>query len=168
MRNAPLDIHAPAALLRFSALFDVIGVAGLVALGALIRIPLPFTPVPVTLQTLPVLAAAFAAGRDRAFAGISLYVMLGLLGAPLFAAGGATAGYLAGFMAAPLIVSRFRNPLAGMAAALGMIYLMGAGWLAYLLGLSVMEAVALGVAPFLPGALIKLALALALLRWIRR
>ena len=148
--------HADAAS-RSKLLLDICGVAGLVALGALIRIPLPFSPVPITLQTFSVLLAAALVSRERAVAGIGLYVFLGLLGAPLFAvASGATLGYLVAFLLAPHVVARFRTPLAGMAAASLLIYLLGAAWLCYWLQIPVMVAVSIGVLPFVPGDLLKL------------
>ena len=78
---------------------DVLGVAGLLFTAALIRIPLPFTPVPVTLQTLVILVVPFLLGRERATAGIMLYLLLGMAGQSagfsLLAVGStATYGYL--------------------------------------------------------------------------
>ena len=153
---------------RSNLLLDVCGVAGLVALGALIRIPLPFSPVPVTLQTFSVLLAAALVSRERATAGIGLYVALGLLGAPLFAvASGATLGYLIAFLLAPQIVSRFRSPLAGMAAATSLVYLLGAAWLCHWMQLSPVAAVTVGVLPFIPGDLLKLIAAAQCARHMR-
>lgn len=158
--------QAPAG--RQSAVFDVLGVAGFVALGALVRIPLPFSPVPVTLQTFSVLVAAFAVGRSRATLGIALYVGLGLAGAPLLAAASwATLGYLMAFVATPYAVARFRNPLFGMCAASLLIYGMGAAWLCVWLGLPVWQALLLGVFPFIPGDLLKLLAAYKVVGWIR-
>ncbi|MFO7973200.1 MAG: biotin transporter BioY [Candidatus Hydrogenedentota bacterium] len=154
-----------------SAVLDAVAVAGLMAMGAWIRLPLPFTPVPVTLQTLPVLLAAFLVGRNRAMAGALLYMVFGLAGAPVLAVGatfGATFGYLAGFVAAPWVVSRFRTPLAGLIAATLAIYAFGATWLSLYTGHSLSAAVLVGVAPFLPGDALKAAAAYGIIRAIRR
>ncbi len=150
------------------AWLDALGVAGMLLLGAWIRLPLPFTPVPVTLQTFAVLLAPFMVGPGRAMAGTGLYLSAGLAGilggVPVFAAAsGATAGYLAGFMAVPLVAawcrSRSWRPAAGMCLSLALIYGLGAGWLALFLGLSPVTAFLQGVAPFLPGDAVKLAAA---------
>ncbi len=142
---------------RASAALEILGVAGLLALGALLRVPLPFSPVPVTMQTFCVLIAPFLTRPGRAAAGIGLYVTLGLAGAPLFAVtGGATLGYLAGFVAAPWIVMAFRRMAWGMLAAMGVIYALGAVWLSAWLGASLLHAIVVGVLPFLPGDLLKL------------
>ncbi|HOD49094.1 MAG TPA: biotin transporter BioY [Candidatus Hydrogenedentes bacterium] len=154
-----------------SAVLDVLAVAGLMTLGAWIRIPLPFTPVPMTLQTFPVLVGAFLVSRNRAMAGVLLYMVLGLAGAPVLAVGttfGVTFGYLAGFVAAPWVVSRFRSPLAGIIAATAVIYVFGAAWLSLYTGFSAAAALMLGVAPFLPGDAIKAAAAYAVIRRISR
>ncbi|MBW7865393.1 MAG: biotin transporter BioY [Candidatus Hydrogenedentes bacterium] len=152
---------------------DILGVAGMLLLGAWIRLPLPFTPVPVTLQTFAVLLAPFMVGPGRAMAGTGLYLSAGLAGlfsgVPVFAAAsGATAGYLAGFMAVPLVVawsrSRSWRPEAGMFLSLLLIYFLGGGWLALFLGLSPATAFLQGVAPFLPGDAVKLAATAALAR----
>lgn len=95
-----------------------LGVAGFViltALGAFVRIPLPFTPVPVTLQTFFVLlSGAFLGGSLGAVTQLT-YIFLGLLGLPVFAGAasglfyvfGPTAGYLFGFIFAALFLGRF-------------------------------------------------------------
>ena len=148
-----------------SALVDVLAIAGLMALGAWIRLPLP-----LTLQTLPVLVAAFLVGRDRAMAGALLYMALGLAGAPILAVGatfGVTFGYLTGFAAAPWVALRFRSPLAGLIAASAVILGAGAVWLSLYTGCSLGGAVRLGALPFVPGDALKAAAAYAIIRSTR-
>jgi len=153
---------------RTTLILDVLAVPGLMAAGALARIPLPFSPVPMTLQTFVVLLAAFAVGRHRAAAGIVVYIALGTAGAPLFAVqSGATVGYLAAFAAAPYVVTAFRRPASGMIAATLLIYGLGVTWLVLALGLSPMHAILTGVAPFVPGDAIKLIAAHRLVDWVR-
>lgn len=150
---------------REPAWLSVLAVAGALALGAFVRVPLPFTPVPVTLQTLPVLVAAFAVGRNRAAAGAMLYLLLGLMGAPVLTQSfGVTAGYLAGFVVAPYVVTQFRSPLAGIAAATAVIYALGAGWLSIYLGMPFSAAVMAGVVPFVAGDAVKAAAAYGLVK----
>jgi len=142
-----------------SALLDIVAVAGLVALCAQIRLPLPFTPVPVTLETLAVLAAPFVVAPQRATAGMLLYTALGLLGAPVFALSfGPTFGYILGFIAAPAVIGRFSRPAFGLLAGTAVIYGLGALWLTLWSGAGLWTAFALGVAPFLPADALKAAL----------
>lgn len=152
---------------------DTLGVAGLMYLGALAKVPLPFTPAPLSLQTFVVLTASFLLGRDRAFAGIALFIFLGLTthitGVAIFAAAsGVTYGYLAGFLLTPLVMSRFPKTSVGMMTAMtvasAMILLLGALWLQIFLHITFAQAVLLGVAPFLFGDTLKIALACALVR----
>ncbi|HDP34450.1 MAG TPA: biotin transporter BioY [Candidatus Hydrogenedentes bacterium] len=158
---------------RISFAIDVLGVAGMLYIGALARIPLPFTPAPLTLQTLVVLVAPFLLGRSRALAGIGLYLVLGLSASitnvsVFTTASGATCGYLAGFLVAPVVMARFPKTPAGvftaMAAGSMLILLLGALWLSVFLRISPGQAVLIGLAPFLPGDMIKVALACVIVR----
>jgi biotin transport system substrate-specific component len=86
--------------------------AALTALGARVTIPLPFTPVPVTLQVLFPLLAGLLLGSKRGALSQAEYVAAGLAGLPVFAKGGSglayflgpTGGYLLGFIAAAFVV----------------------------------------------------------------
>ena len=147
---------------------DVLGVAGLLFTAALIRIPLPFTPVPVTLQTLVILVVPFLLGRERATAGIMLYLLLGMAGQSagfsLLAVGStATYGYLAGFLLAPWILIAFPRTAVGIAGAMltasVVILTLGSLWLCFLLGCSFSHALILGFLPFVAGDLAKLVIA---------
>ena len=95
--------------------FDGALVAGfslVIALGAQIAIPLPFTPVPVTLQTLAVLLAGCTLGKGRGALAVIVYIVEGCAGLPVFSGGtggivhllGPTGGYLVGFVAAAYLV----------------------------------------------------------------
>ena len=151
------DAGAPA-----HAVMTVIAVAGALTIGAYARLPLPFTPVPLSLQTFAILAAPFLVGRSYAAMGAGLYLALGLAGAPIFAmAFGPTFGYILGFVAAPFAVMAFRNPLAGIVAGTAVIWALGASWLAIWTGGNLPAAIMLGVAPFIPGDILKAAAAYA-------
>lgn len=142
----------------------IVGFALFTGLAAQVRIPLPFTPVPVTLQVLAVILAGLLLGPRAGFLSQLTYLGLIALGAPL-AAGwiggptafvGPTAGYLISFPVAAAVVgwlagdgkARGRSFLAGL-AGVAVIYLVGATWLALVLGLSLQQAFQLGVAPFI-------------------
>lgn len=153
---------------RVTAILQILGVTLAMVIAAQMRFPLPWTPVPVTLQTFVVLAAAFVAGPGRATWGIALYLLMGLLGAPLFAVGSfATMGYLLGFLAAPAIVTRFGNPAVGILAAMLLIYSLGAGWLKLIGDVHWMKALEAGVIPFLPGDAMKALAAYGVARAMR-
>ena len=153
-------------LITISALF----VAGC----AQIKIPLPFTPVPLTGQTFAVLLVGAALGSKRGVASLVLYTLMGALGLPFFAGGasglaylsGPTLGYLVGFVAAAYVIGRLaergleqsvRTSLLPFLVGTLVIYIFGAGWLAILFGVG--QALALGIVPFLIGDVIKLILA---------
>ena len=158
----------------------VTGFALLTAALAQVRIPLGFTPVPVTGQTLAVLLAGASLGAWRGASSQLLYWLLGMVGLPFYSnatsgwsvATGPTMGYLVGFIVAAAVVGRLaehhqdRKVLTSLAAmTLGsvIIYAFGATWLAIDLGIPLAtgetNAIALGVAPFLVGDVIKMCLA---------
>ena len=150
---------------RFIAVMEILAVAGAIMLAAMIKVPLPWTPVPVTLQTLPVLAAAYVVGRERAMAGILLYLGLGIAGAPLFAVSfGATVGYLLAFIFVPYVTMAFRRPVLGMLAATAMIYALGTAWLCLWAGIGPWTGLMMAVVPFIPADAVKAGLALLVAR----
>ena len=147
---------------------------------------LPFTPVPVTLQTFAALLAGVTLGRWWGGGAMALYVALGIAGVPWFTGGaagfGATFGYLAGFILAALVIghitdkyvaSRSLPRMFGLmaAASVALIYVPGVIWLYLWLGIvgqtpTIASVIAMGVAPFLAGDLIKTAAAAAVARVI--
>lgn len=156
----------------------VIGASLLIALAAQIAIPLPFTPVPLTLQPLAVILVGVTLGSTRGAAAAFLYLLEGFSGLPVFAQGhggpmwlaGATAGYLlsypfaawvAGFVSERGWGSTIVRAVSGMLLALGVIYLGGWSWLAILTGPR--AAFAAGIAPFILADVIKVALGAMLL-----
>ena len=171
LRRPVLADLLPGALVRDAGL--VLGFAVAIGLSARLVVPLPFTPVPVSGQTLAVLLGAAALGARRAGLGTALYLALGVAGLPWFTGtGGATLGYILGFVAAALVVGRIAErgagrtvggALAAMVVGNVVIYAFGAGFLALYLGIGAGEALALGVLPFLLGDAVKIALATALL-----
>ena len=162
--------------------FLVGGFALLTALGALIRIPLPFTPVPITLQTFFVLLAGATLGIKRGTLSQMVYVLAGAAGIPIFAGmssglallAGQTGGFLAGFLLAPSVVSYFiagsssRFRLIGaLLAGTALIFLFGNLWLWILTGGTLMNTLTLGLVPFIPGAIIKIGLVIAVVEAFR-
>jgi biotin transport system substrate-specific component len=172
-----------AVLPRSNLLTDVLLVvagAGLVALAAQVSIPLPFTPVPITGQTFAVVLVGASLGAIRGTASLSLYLAVGLLGAPVYADGnsgwsivrGASGGYLVGFIVAACLTGflaerrwdrRFSSAVSAMLSGNVVIYLIGLPWLAIVLGTSLEKTLELGLYPFVAGDVLKLYLAGALL-----
>src|SRR5215208_3630826 len=158
----------------------------LILLGALfvatlaqVEIPLPFTPVPITGQTLGVLLVGAALGSKRGAASLGTYLVMGIVGLPFFAGRahglaiviGATGGYLIGFVVAAYVIGwlaerglerSMRTALIPFLVGTLIIYLCGVSWLAVVLG-SLSKAVIAGFIPFLIGDAIKLIAASLLL-----
>jgi biotin transport system substrate-specific component len=159
--------------------------AGIIAILAQVSAPLPFSPVPVTGQTLGVFLAGAVLGSRPGALSVLVYLLLGACGLPVFAQGragaavllGPTGGYLAGFVLGAYLCGRILEKrrqagyvtVAGaMLACLAVTYTAGAFWLAASLHLSPQRALWAGVIPFLPPDLLKLALAAALAVPVRR
>lgn len=167
----------------FEAMALVAG-AVLTALLARLAVPVPGSPVPVTGQTLGALLAGGLLGGRLGAGSQALYLVAGALGLPAFAGGaagvahvgGPTGGYLAGLVAAAgvagWLVERgwarsVPRALAAMLLASAAVFVAGVPWLALNSGGG--RALEAGLLPFLPGALIKAALAAAMVvlagRW---
>lgn len=171
VRPGVLADRVPGARVRDAVL--VAGFALAIALSAQVAVPLPFTPVPVTGQTFVVLLGAASLGAGRAVLGSGLFLSLGAAGVPWFAVtGGATFGYIIGFVAAGALVGwlagRGHDRTVLRSAALMLlgnlvIYAFGVTVLARVLGVGLGEALALGAVPFVAGDLLKIGLAAAVL-----
>jgi len=158
---------------RVRAVAVVGGFVLALAAGAQVAIPLPGTPVPITLQTFVVLLGAAALGPRRAVTGVAAYVGFGLVGVPWFAVvGGATSGYLVGFVVAAAIVGGVARTGAGRSvrSAAGLmvlgnvvIHAGGVAGLMLVVGLELPAAIAAGTVPFLIGDAVKLLAATVLL-----
>jgi biotin transport system substrate-specific component len=155
----------------------VLGGSLFVALSAQVAIRLPFSPVPVTAQTLAVLLVGALLGSRRGALSMLAYLGQGLVGLPVFAAGaagpayalGPTGGYLVGFVAAAYLTGWLAEhgwdrgmgtALLAMLAGNVAIYVLGLPWLAHYVGA---QTLTLGLLPYLVGDALKLALAAAAL-----
>ena len=167
----PLDWVKSAALVIAFSLF--------VALSAQVVIPLPFTPVPITLQTFAVLLTGALLGSRLGALALVAYLVEGALGLPFFRGGNGgwlylvvspTAGYLLAYPLAAFLTGWLaergwdrRFLTAAAAIALGSAVVLAGGWLGLLRFYSAGQAFALGVAPFIVGDVLKIALAAAAL-----
>jgi biotin transport system substrate-specific component len=190
----PIRVGERAALWQRNLLMIAIGTL-LIILGARISFYLPGYPlVPVTLQTFGVLFGAALLGFRRALLAVGLYLLLGIIGLPVFAydqatssyrsgldtivhiSGGIslapTGGYLIGFLVAGGLIGRLAElgwdrriggSIAAMLLGNVIIYVLGVPWLMAAANLDLAGGINYGLLPFIPGDLVKLAIAAGLL-----
>jgi biotin transport system substrate-specific component len=156
----------------------VLAGTGLVAAAA--QVSIPFEPVPLTGQTFAVLLVGSSLGAIRGVASLSLYLWLGVAGAPIYADGrhgwsiitGASGGYIVGFVLAAAVIGylaergwdrRFSSAVGAMLTGNVIIYAVGLPWLAVVVDTDLEQTLELGLYKFVPGDLLKLYLAAALL-----
>lgn len=138
-------------------------------------IPIPISPVPITLTNLVLLISIYVLGWKDAAISFLVYLLLGAFGLPVFSGfagglgkiAGPTGGYLIGFIfmtiIAGIFVQRFADRrilvVAGMILATMVAYAFGTAWLAFQMDLSFTSALSIGVIPYLPGDTAKIILA---------
>lgn len=148
--------------------------SALMIVGAYIRIPVG--PVPIVLTNMFAVLAGLLLGPVWGSASVGLYLLLGLIGLPVFSGGGGpayftgpTGGYLLGYAAAAFAagaagqIGKRRNGKAGayivsasaVLCGFAVIYAAGIPWLKLILDLTWKQAAAAGLLPFLPGDAIK-------------
>ena len=152
-------------------LFLILGATFLIILAGRISIPLPFTPVPIVIQSHVCLLIAALLGRRFAVSAVSLFLVLGAIGLPVFAMGGAglpillgprggyLVGYLLGVWVTGSLIEKYNlstTRLKTLAMGLGnlMFFVCGLPQLALFVGAE--KVFIMGMLPFLPGELIKL------------
>src|SRR5688500_243900 len=169
----------------------VLFVTALTALAAQISIPVPFTPVPFTLQPMVVLLGGAALGARLGMASQVLYLAIGMAGLPVFAASpvlpqgilrllGPTGGYLmsypfaafvSGALAERAFDRRYLSSVLAMAAGLAVIFAFGVVWLAWFarpVSAGFGDALRAGFYPFFPADLIKISIAAAIMPTVWR
>ena len=176
-----------AARADLSAVFRAVAVLFATVLtiaAAQVSIPLPFTPVPFTLQPMVVLLAGAALGPRLGMTSQVLYLGLGLAGLPVFAASpvlpqgaarllGPTGGYLmsypfaafaAGYLAERGFDRRYLTSVLAMAAGLSIVFACGVAWLAFgVPHVGLFAAVRTGLVPFVPADIFKILVAATIL-----
>ncbi|MCD6161392.1 MAG: biotin transporter BioY [candidate division Zixibacteria bacterium] len=169
------------ALKKHALLYDaalILAGSFAIALASQLAIYLPVSPVPITGQTLAVLLIGAIMGSKRGALSVLTYLGQGAMGLPVFAAGhtgfaymaGPTGGYLFGFVAAAYAAGFFAergwdrhivSTLLAMVLGTVSIYLFGLAWLSVYVGIN--GAFITGLYPFIPGAIIKIAIAALIL-----
>ena len=160
----------------FSALFTA-----LIAVGAYLKIPLG--PVPLVLSNFFVILAGLVLGPKWAGSAVALYLLLGVLGLPVFAGGGGlaylagpTGGFLFAFFPSAVIVgvishsgrSRPVKDIVALTAGVLVLYVTGVPWLKYSLKMSWGESLVLSMFPYLFGDVLKIAAAFAIKRSLQK
>lgn len=136
-----------------------------------LSINIPISPVPISLTNLAIYISVFVLGWKKGTVSYLIYLLVGLVGLPVFSGfssgftklAGPTGGYLIGFILMAVVcgwfVEKFSGKIymyiIGMALGTGIAYLFGTVWLAKLMNLTFMEGLASGVIPFLPGDIVK-------------
>lgn len=163
----------------------VVVLLGVLVLAALaqVKVYLPYTPVPVTGQSLGVILIAALLGKKHGPIAVIAYVLAGVFGLPIFAGGaaghlviaGATGGYIIGFIISGFLVGYladkgwaqgFWKCLGLMVIAKVPIMAIGVLWLGYRMGYPI--AIYLGFAPFVPGMIAKIIVATGVLQLCRK
>lgn len=148
-----------------------------------LSIPLPISPVPISLTNFAIYLAIYVLGTRRGTLSYLIYLLIGFVGVPVFAAFtagpqkllGPTGGYLIGFIPMALICGIFIDKwhqrylhFIGMVLGTAVCYLFGTVWLAWQAGMSFQAALAAGVIPFIPGDLVKIIICLLIGPEIRK
>lgn len=137
-----------------------------------LSVPLPFSPVPITLTNLAIFLSVYILGLKDGTISLLVYLALGTAGLPIFSSfsgglgklAGPTGGYLVGFIFLALIhgflMERFEGnaiaAVAGMMLGMAVCYLFGTAWLGWQMNLSFPAALGIGVLPYLPGDAVKI------------
>jgi biotin transport system substrate-specific component len=160
--------------------------AALTAAAAQVSVPLPFTPVPFTLQPMVVLLGGAALGSRLGMSAQVLYLLVGIAGLPVFAASpvlpqgalrllGPTGGYLWSYPVAAFVAGalaergfdrRYLTSVLAMACGLAVIFASGVAWLALFArpaGVGFEVALRTGFYPFIPADIFKILIAAAIM-----
>lgn len=176
--NRTANLYTFAATLPGQLLIGLAATA-VVAAAAHVAIPLPFTPVPLTLQPLAVLGVGLAMGPVAGFFAMLAYLAEGAVGLPVFSPTGpggvaqllgATGGFLLAYPFVAVIAGGGARRLGAIMpkffaafiagnVAMALLFLCGAGWLMQLAHLTAHQTWIAGVAPFLPGEFVKVIVA---------
>ena len=179
MNEKGLSNMGPSTSLRMTVYASLM--AALTAAGAFLAIPIG--PVPIVLQNLFIFLAGLLLGPGWGTASVGVYLLVGILGFPVFAGGvggigrfaGPTGGYLLGFLPAVCVIGFISNvsktngvrDLLAMICGSLIIYACGLSWLKILTGMTLGKTLAVGMVPFLPGDALKMAAAVPIAKALR-
>lgn len=145
---------------------------------------IPIGIIPISFTNLAVYFAIYALGWKKGTISFLIYLLMGLIGVPVFSAFssgpaklfGPTGGYLIGFIFMAIVSGIFIDKfygkwylhLIGMVVGTAISYLFGTTWLAYSAGMEFTAAIGVGIIPFIPGDLVKIIIALLVGPQIRK
>ncbi|GKU24988.1 biotin transporter BioY [Clostridium folliculivorans] len=154
----------------YAALF-----ATLISVFGYIAIPLPFSPVPLTGQTLMIMLVGCVLTPLQAGLSVITFIFMGIIGLPVFSGGasgigvivGSNGGYLMGFLIGSIVICIIKNKnnsiismiSANIIGGIVVVYILGVLWLSYITGIGVYRAFIVGALPFIIGDLIKAVIA---------
>lgn len=147
----------------------------LLCISAYLSFPLPFSPAMVTAQTIVINLIALTLSPKQAFITVGLYIMMGMLGLPVFSGGASglakilspTGGFILGFLIAAPLMSYVKGQVIQLKSSLGItiligmpiIYLVGSYWMSASQGIGIYDAFKVAVLPFILGDLVKCVMA---------
>jgi len=167
--------------------------AALTAVCSQIMVPLPFTPIPINLALLAVWVCGGVLGAKKGALAIIVYILLGVVGVPVFvglnaglgALAGPTGGYIVGYIPSvivfALLVKRGESQERGRRSVKGFImmivrglpamascYVLGTAWFMITTGMGLIESLVICVIPFIPGDVLKVIVAVAVIGALRK
>ena len=153
-------------------------IAALLCVTGPLTIPLPISPVPVTLLNFVLCISIYLTGWKQAFISTVLYLLLGLVGLPVFASfkgglsvlAGPTGGYLIGYLffvlVSGILITKFPQKkawqIASFAIGFLVLYAFGSIWLSIQMNIDFTKSLLIGAVPYLPGDIVKVILAIIL------
>lgn len=157
----------------------------MLAVSSYLYFPLPFLQAPITAQTIMVNVIALWLPRKQAMTTIGIYLMMGVIGFPVFAGGSSgiaalaspTGGFLIAFFISTCVISGLKQRLLktmatylGLTIGVGMplIYLIGALWMSHVMKVNLATAFQLSVTPFILGDFLKCVIASGLVMRLER
>ena len=145
--------------------------AAILCVSSYINIPLPFSPVPITAQILVVFLTALLLKPKYAFLTVLVWILLGVVGLPVFSGGkggfgvlaGPTGGFALSYLLAAFLLafltqkckSHYQKLLILICIGIPLMYLIGVPWMKMITGIGWSAAFVTGAAPFLPGDILK-------------
>lgn len=158
--------------------------AALTVVMSFISVPMPFSPVPITGQTLAVMLTGSILSVRQAGWSILTYLLIGAVGLPVFSGFsggmgvllGPTGGYLLACLPGAMLIALLKGKnnkiwplaLANIIGGIGIVYLVGVAWLSVFTGMGIQKAMIVGALPFIPGDIVKVAMATVLGREINK
>lgn len=149
-------------------------------------IPLPFSPVPLSLANFVLFLSVFVLKPKHAALSVILFLLIGAIGIPVFSGFsggigklvGPTGGYLIGYLPLVLILGMsmklslknhwYIGYIVGIIIGEAVLYILGTAWLSYNLQITFAEGLGIGVIPYLPGDAIKAVIAMKIGAEIRK